>query len=120
MTSGVFIKENIAFSFFKKIFFQTRSNHKAIHMGKCKLFLLFSSSSFFGPNEKRYQILILEFTVSFAPLRPAGFVNSCGAGRGGAGQGLLFAGRGGAGQPVFPRGGVGKYSTAMCYTQPQH
>ena len=29
------------------------------------------------------------------------------AGRGGAGQGLLFAGRGGAGQPIFPRGGAG-------------
>ena len=34
----------------------------------------------------------MESAVSFAPLRPAGFVNF--AGRGGAGQGLLFAGRG--------------------------
>ena len=32
---------------------------------------------------------------------------SISAGRGGAGQGLLFAGRGGAGQPVFPWGGAG-------------
>ena len=46
----------------------------------------------------------MESAVSFAPLRPADFVNF--AGRGGAGQGLLFAGRGGAGQPVFPRGGA--------------
>ena len=48
----------------------------------------------------------MESAVSFAPLRPADFVNF--AGRGGAGQGLLFAGRGGAGQPVFPRGGAGR------------
>ena len=48
----------------------------------------------------------MESAVSFAPLRPADFVNF--AGRGGAGQGLLFAGRGGGGQPVFPRGGVGQ------------
>ena len=44
----------------------------------------------------------MESAVSFAPLRPADFVNF--AGRGGAGQGLLFAGRGslffrGAGRP---------------------
>ena len=50
----------------------------------------------------------MESAVSFAPLRPADFVNF--AGRGGAGQGLLFAGRGGAGQPVFPRGGAGRPS----------
>ena len=34
----------------------------------------------------------MESAVSFAPLRPADFVD--------------FAGRGGAGQPVFPRGGA--------------
>ena len=53
----------------------------------------------------------MESAVSFAPLRPADFVNFAGqgspffrgAGRGGAGQGLLFAGRGGAGQPVLLR-----------------
>ena len=49
----------------------------------------------------------MESAVSFAPLRPAGFVNFMG--RGGAGQCLLFAGRdslffrgagrGGAGRP---------------------
>ena len=50
----------------------------------------------------------MKSAVSFAPLRPADFVNF--AGRGGAGQGLLFAGRGGAGQPVFPRGGAGRPS----------
>ena len=43
----------------------------------------------------------MESAVSFAPLRPAGFVNF--AGQGGAGQGLLFAG-----QLVFPRGGAGR------------
>ena len=42
----------------------------------------------------------MESAVSFAPLRPADFVNF--AGRGGAGQGLLFAGRGGAGRGVHP------------------
>lgn len=48
----------------------------------------------------------MKSAVSFAPLRPADFINF--AGRGGAEQGLLFAGRGGAGQPVFPRGGAGR------------
>ena len=39
----------------------------------------------------------MESAVSFAPLRPADFVNF--AGRGGAGRGSLFsAGRGGAGR----------------------
>ena len=47
----------------------------------------------------------MESAVSFAPLRPADFVNF--AGRGRAGQGLLWAGRGGAGQPDFPRGRAG-------------
>ena len=44
-----------------------------------------------GFDEKEYEVLILESTVSFAPLRPAGFVNFSKAG-----QGLLFprAGRG--------------------------
>ena len=48
----------------------------------------------------------MESAVSFAPLRPAEFVNF-------AGRGLLFAGRGGArpafrgaGQPVFLQGGA--------------
>ena len=49
-----------------------------------------------GHNEKGYQILILEAAVSFAPLRPAGFVDFCGAGR----VKECFS-RGGAGQPVF-------------------
>ena len=53
----------------------------------------------------------MQSALSFAPLRPVGFVNFHGAGQGGAGQGLLFAGRGslffqGAGQPIFPRGGA--------------
>ena len=42
----------------------------------------------------------MESAVSFAPLRPAGFVNF--TGQGGAGRGSLFfrgAGRGGAGRP---------------------
>ena len=51
----------------------------------------------------------MESAVSFAPLRPADFVNFVGRGKacflqGGAGQGLLFAGQGslfflGEGQP---------------------
>ena len=53
---------------------------------------------------KRYKILPLEFTVGFAPLRPAGFVNSCGAGRVKAcfsreGAAYFSAGRGGASIP---------------------
>ena len=47
----------------------------------------------------------MQSTVSFAPSRPAGFVNFCGAG-----QNLLFAGRG---SPFFRgagRGGVGRAS----------
>ena len=44
-------------------------------------------------NEKWYQISILEFKVSFAPMRPAGFVNFCGPGRGRATLAFL---RGGA------------------------
>ena len=42
----------------------------------------------------------MESAVSFAPLRPADFVNF--AGRGGARPAFR-----GAGQPVFPRGGAG-------------
>ena len=41
----------------------------------------------------------MESAVSFAPLRPADFIDF--AGRGGAGHGLLFAGRGGGG--ICPR-----------------
>ena len=45
----------------------------------------------------------MESAVSFAPLRPADFINF--AGRGGVGQGLLFTGRGGAGRgSLFFRG----------------
>ena len=40
------------------------------------------------------QILTFELTVSFAPLCPAGFVNFCGAGRGGARLAFRGAGRG--------------------------
>ena len=43
----------------------------------------------------------MESAVSFAPLRPAGFVNF--TGRGGARPAFC-----GAGQPVFPRCGVGR------------
>ena len=101
MPSGVFIKENIASSIFKRVTSCTQDQMLAFHS--------FSSSEMHldddcGHNEKGYQILTLEFTVSFAPLRPAGFVNFCGAGRGkacflrgGAGRGSLFfrgAGRG--------------------------
>ena len=50
----------------------------------------------------------MESAVSFAPLRPADFVNF--AGRGGAGQGLLFAGRGGAACFSAGRGGAGRPS----------
>ena len=46
----------------------------------------------------------MESAVSFAPLRPADFVNF--AGRGGVGQGLLFAGRGGAACFSAGRGGA--------------
>ena len=48
----------------------------------------------------------MQSALSFAPLRPVGFVNFYGAG--GAGQGLVFAERGEAGQPIFPRGGAGR------------
>ena len=41
----------------------------------------------------------MESAVSFAPLRPADFVNF-------AGRGKACFSRGGAGQPVFPRGGA--------------
>ena len=50
----------------------------------------------------------MEFTVSFAPLRPAGFVNFCGAGRGGARLAFRGAGRGGAAYFSAGRGGVGR------------
>ena len=45
----------------------------------------------------------MESAVSFAPLRPADFVNF-------AGRGKACFSRGGAGQPVFPRGGAGRPS----------
>ena len=48
--------------------------------------------------------------INFAPPRPAGFANFCGAGRG---KTSFFAGRGGAGQPFFRgagRGGAGRTS----------
>ena len=51
-----------------------------------KLFLHFPTLS---PNVWAYSV---QSTVSFAPLRPAGFVNFCGAGRGGAR--LAFRGAG--------------------------
>ena len=52
----------------------------------------------------------MESAVNFAPLRPADFVNF--AGRGGAGQGLLFAGRGG----LFFRG-AGRPSLVHIWVQ---
>ena len=98
MPSGVFIKENIASSIFKRVTSCTQDQMLAFHS--------FSSSEMMIVGIMK--ILTLEFTVSFAPLRPAGFVNFCGAGRGGArlafcgaGRGSLFfrgAGRGGAGR----------------------
>ena len=51
--------------------------------------------------------------INFAPPRPAGFANFCGAGRGGARLAFL---RGGAGQPFFRgagRGGAGRTSLVL-------
>ena len=97
MPSGVFIKENIASSIFKRVTSCTEDQMLA--------FPSFSSTEmkFMGIIKKEYQILTLELTVSFAPLRPAGLVNLCGAG-----QGLLFAGRGRAARFSAGRGGVGR------------
>ena len=50
----------------------------------------------------------MESAVSFAPLRPADFADF--AGRGGAGQGLLFVGRGGAACFSAGRGRAGRPS----------
>ena len=47
----------------------------------------------------------MQSALSFAPLRPVGFVNFHGAGRGGARPAFC-----GAGQPIFPRGGAGRPS----------
>ena len=44
--------------------------------------------------------------INFAPPRPAGFASFHGAGRGGAGQDLLFCGAGWGGAALFPRGGA--------------
>ena len=43
----------------------------------------------------------MQSALSFAPLRPVGFVNFHGAGWGGARPAFC-----GAGQPIFPRGGA--------------
>ena len=53
----------------------------------------------------------MQSAVSFAPLRPVGFVNFHGAGRGKA----CFL-RGGAGQPIFPRGGAGRSSLFFSFS----
>ena len=56
----------------------------------------------------------MEPAVSFAPLRPAGFVNF--TGRGSAGHGKLFVGRGGA--ACFSRGGAGRASLLSTHLKP--
>ena len=88
MPSGVFIKENIASSIFKRVTSCTEDQMLA--------FPSFSSTEmkFMGIIKKEYQILTLELTVSFAPLRPAGFVIFCGTGRGRARLAFRRAGRG--------------------------
>ena len=53
----------------------------------------------------------MESAVSFAPLRPADFVNF--AGRGGAWPAFR-----GAGQPVFPRGGATPHGFYTCPFNP--
>ena len=53
-----------------------RRQSQAVHKVKYKAYLLISDK-ICGSNENRYQVLILESTVSFAMQRPAGFVNFC-------------------------------------------
>ena len=48
----------------------------------------------------------MQSALSFAPLCPVGFINFHEAGRGEAGQSLLFAGRGGAAYFSTRRGGA--------------
>ena len=55
----------------------------------------------------------MESAFSFAPLRPAGFVNF--TGRGGARPAFC-----GAGQPVFPRGGAGWGEHPWCLLMFDH
>ena len=82
MPSGVFIKENFASSIFKRVFFQTRQDNHKLYTGSNIMYSFFFllCDEIFGHNEKGYPILILELTINFAPLRPAGFVNFCRAG----------------------------------------
>ena len=51
--------------------------------------------------------------INFAPPRPTGFANFRGAGRGGAGQDLLFCGAGRGGAALFSRGGAGRPSLVV-------
>ena len=98
MPHGALVKENIAF----KGSFCKQDNHHKLYTGL---------------NDKLSLLFLLENKISFAPLRPAGFVNFCrpwhrqvprptSYGKSGwepvqARQGLLFAA-----QSLFPRGGL--------------
>ena len=69
----VLIKETVFLLTFKGYFYiYYRRQSQAVH----KVNLLISDK-ICGSNENRYQVLILESTVSFAMQRPAGFVNFC-------------------------------------------
>ena len=78
MPSGVFIKENFASSIFRQDKIITSCTQSQILSIPSFFFLC---DEIFGYNEKGYPILILELTVNFAPLHPAGFVIFCGAGQ---------------------------------------